>query len=231
MQIGFFIWGDSIDISNLIKKNEQDLSATDMIIAKEILDNGIDYNMSINELAKKCYTSRTSVLRFAKKLGFSGYSELKFFVNDSDYESKNYQYLEEDLADIFKSMNKCEKIMIYGNGGYESIVKSTIKYFLEELGILAEVYSGGEEITAFTGKMLEDSGVFIVDFSDNFLAKKLMLQIANIDCLKINIGLPQTKTYKADYSIYYRDQKSEFKFLSLYIKHLEEFFKKYKRHL
>lgn len=121
--------------------------------------------------------------------------------------------------------------MIYGNGGYESIVKSTIKYFLEELGILAEVYSGGEEITAFTGKMLEDSGVFIVDFSDDFLAKKLMLQIANIDCLKINIGLPQTKTYKADYSIYYRDQKSEFKFLSLYIKHLEEFFKKYKRHL
>ena len=75
--------------------------------------------------------------------------------------------------------------------------------------------------------MLEDSGVFIVDFSDDSLAKQLMLQIANTDCLKINVGLPQTKAYKADYSIYYRDTKSEINFLSLYTKHLEDFFKKY----
>lgn len=227
MQIGFFIWGDSIDISNLIKENEDKLSATDLTIAKEILDNGIDYSLSINELAKKCYTSRTSVLRFSKKLGFSGYSELKFFVNDNNNELGSGESLDENLANILKKLYLCDKILIYGNGGYENIIKQTIKILLEEVGILSEVYSGGEETLAFTDKMLEDSGVFIVDFSDDSLAKQLMLQIANIDCLKINVGLPQTKAYKADYSIYYRDTKSEINFLSLYIKHLEDFFKKY----
>lgn len=211
----------------MIKENEDKLSATDLTIAKEILDNGIEYNLSINELAKKCYTSRTSVLRFSKKLGFSGYSELKFFVNDNNNESGPGESLDEDLANILKKLYVCDKILIYGNGGYENIIKQTIKILLEELGILAEVYSGGEETLAFTGEMLEDSGVFIVDFSDDSLAKQLMLQIANTDCLKINVGLPQTKAYKADYSIYYRDTKSEINFLSLYTKHLEDFFKKY----
>lgn len=211
----------------MIKENEDKLSATDLTIAKEILDNGIDYSLSINELAKKCYTSRTSVLRFSKKLGFSGYSELKFFVYDSDYESRIGDSIDENLDEIFKKMYACDKILIYGNGGYENIIKQTIKILLEEVGILSEVYSGGEETLPFTDKMLEDSGVFIVDFSDDSLAKQLMLQIANIGCLKINVGLPQTKAYKADYSIYYRDTKSEINFLSLYIKHLEDFLKKY----
>ena len=35
-------------------------------------------NMTINELAKILLSSKSSVLRLAKKLGFTGYSELKY---------------------------------------------------------------------------------------------------------------------------------------------------------
>ena len=41
-------------------------------------------NMTINELAKILLSSKSSVLRLAKKLGFTGYSELQSFVHRQD---------------------------------------------------------------------------------------------------------------------------------------------------
>ena len=218
----------AIDISNLLKENEEKLSNTDITIAGEILKNGLDYNLSINDFAQKCFTSRTSVLRFAKKLGFSGYSELKYYVND-DKKDQSHNYIDEELTELYKKIKECDRIFIYGNGGYEKIIKSALKMYLLEIGILAEVYSGGEEMTAFTGKMLENSGVFIVDFSDNTYSKQLMFQIANSDCLKILIGRSYDRASNVDYNIYFADESDGIKLMSPYLKRLEELFKLYRK--
>ena len=101
--------------------------------------------------------------------------------------------------------------------------------YLLEIGILAEVYSGGEEMTAFTGKMLENSGVFIVDFSDNTYSKQLMFQIANSDCLKILIGRSYDRASNVDYNIYFADESDGIKLMSPYLKRLEELFKLYRK--
>lgn len=223
----FLYWGDSIDISNLLKENEEKLSNTDITIAGEILKNGLDYSLAINDFAQKCFTSRTSVLRFAKKLGFSGYSELKYYVND-DKKDQSHNYIDEELTELYKKIKECDRIFIYGNGGYEKIIKSALKMYLLEIGILAEVYSGGEEMNAFTEKLLENSGVFIVDFSDNTYSKQLMFQIANSDCLKILIGRAYDRASNVDYNIYFADESHGIKLMSPYLKRLEELFKLYK---
>lgn len=223
----FYIEVIAIDISNLLKKNEEKLSDTDITIAEEILKNGLDYSLAINDFAQKCFTSRTSVLRFAKKLGFSGYSELKYYVND-DKKDQSHNYVDEKLTELYKKIKECDRIFIYGNGGYEKIIKSALKMYLLEIGILAEVYSGGEEMNAFTGKMLENSGVFIVDFSDNTYSKQLMFQIANSDCLKISVGRAYDRASNVDYNMYFADESDGIKLMSPYIKRLEELFKLYK---
>lgn len=225
----FFIEVIDIDISNLIKENEASLSNTDINIGKEIMKNGIDYDISINDFAAKCLTSRTSVLRFAKKLGFSGYSELKYYVNDSGVDEDRSNANKDELIDLYNRLKICEKIFIYGNGGYEKVIKSALKMYLMEMGILAEVYSGGEEVSAFTESTLENSGVFIVDFSDDRLSKQLMFQIASIDCLKVVIGEVYTKATNVDYNIYFPDEHDGIRLLSPYIKELEEIFKIFKR--
>ena len=224
---GFFSEVVTIDISNLVKKNEEKLSNTDITIAEEILKNGLDYSISINDFAQKCFTSRTSVLRFAKKLGFSGYSQLKYYVNDNEKEDSYNQ--DDDLAELYKKIKKCDKIFIYGNGGYEKIIKSALKMYLLEIGILAEVYSGGEEMKAFTGKMLENSGVFIVDFNDNSYSKQLIFQIASSDCLKVLIGRAYDRASNVDYNIYFTEQTNDTRLMSPYIKRLEELFKLYRK--
>lgn len=218
-----------IDISNLIKENEAKLSNTDINISKEIMKNGIDYDISINDFATKCFTSRTSVLRFAKKLGFSGYSELKYYVNDSGDDKDRSNTDNDELIEFYNRLKSCDKVFIYGNGGYEKVIKSALKMYLMEIGILAEVYSGGEEMSAFTESMLKNSGVFIVDFSDDLLSKQLMFQIGSIDCLKVVIGEVYTKASNVDYNIYFPDDNDGTRLLSLYIREFEEMLKIFKR--
>ena len=225
----FFIEVIDINISSLIKENEASLSNTDINIGKEIMKNGIDYDISINDFASRCFTSRTSVLRFAKKLGFSGYSELKYYVNDSGDESNDSYKENKELKELYNRLKTCEKVFIYGNGGYEKVIKYALKMYLMEIGILAEVYSGGEEMSAFTESMLENSGVFIVDFSNDMLSKQLMFQIGSIDCLKVVIGEVYTKASNVDYNIYFPDEHDGIRLLSPYIREIEEILKIFRR--
>ena len=37
-------------------------------------------DLSIDELASRCYVSRTTVMRFAKRIGLHGYAELKLYL-------------------------------------------------------------------------------------------------------------------------------------------------------
>ena len=83
-------------------------------------------------------------------------------------------------------------------------------------------------MSAFTEDMLKNNGVFIVDFSDNSLSKQLMLQIFNLDCLKIVIRRPYERSSKVDYNIYFSDLGHGFRKMSPYIKKLEDLFSLYK---
>ena len=57
--------------------------------------------MHINELAKKTFTSKTVVINMAKLLGFSGYSDIKYYLrNLVDGEKK--QSSELDILSIVK---------------------------------------------------------------------------------------------------------------------------------
>ena len=72
-------------IEELINKYRSNLNSTDMIIWKYIYNNKNKCrNMTINELAKNCNVSRTTILRFSKKLSLDGYSELKAVLKNDD---------------------------------------------------------------------------------------------------------------------------------------------------
>lgn len=192
------------------------------------MDNGISYNLSINDLAKKCYTSRTSILRFAKKIGFTGYSELKYYVNENKSEKITEDSAKDEYSEIFKKLSSCEKILIYGNGHNEEIVKLAIKSLFMQLGIVAEVYLGGEEIVAFNDINLDGNCLIVVDFSNDFYSNQLLLQISNINCLKLLVGKDQTQALRTEYNFYYNVSEEKFNLLSTYISHLEDFVSQFK---
>lgn len=219
-------------IEELISKNKDKLSQTDLTIADFIINNKNILDYSINDLAKLCFTSRTSVLRFAKKLGFKGYSELKFFINkDRDRNNINDILIKEDLSDIFEKLKKAKNIFIYGNGQYEDIIGASIKLYLKNLDHFSENYKGRDELTTFNKKLLEKSAIFIIDLSKDQYSLELLSIISNINCLKILISDGFKNAFLCDYLINIGQvEKNDLNFLSKKLTKIEDFFKKYKKY-
>lgn len=90
-------------IEELINDNYHNFSEGERVLAKSILDNKeAIYDLGINELAKQSLSSKSSVLRFAQKLGFSGYTEMKNFMK---WENQLYEnpITKEDFGNIIIS--------------------------------------------------------------------------------------------------------------------------------
>lgn len=68
-------------LEQLVNSNYSKLNDNDIYILRYILNNKEKCStISINELAKLCNVSRTTVLRMVQKLGFDGYSEFKVYL-------------------------------------------------------------------------------------------------------------------------------------------------------
>lgn len=216
-------------IEDLIKKNRNKLSQTDLLISEFILKNKNGLDLSINDLAKLCFTSRTSVLRFAKKLGFKGYSELKFFVNkDRREDLKDKSFLKKDLDHIYKILDRSHNIFIYGNGQYEEVLMNAIKLYFKDLGRLSETYQGRDEITTFNQNSLKNATIIIIDLYKDEYALELLSIIYNVDCLKILISNKIKNSFLCDYFINIGNfTKEDFKHISKRLSIIEEFFEGY----
>ena len=115
---------------------------------------------TIIEFAEKCQVSKSAILRFAKKLGYSGYSEFKYDFSVSEHSNipkevnkNNLDYIlnsyestirdfkkfikEEEFARLAEEVVKADKIRIcgYNRSGFSS---THFKYRLLNLGMESE---------------------------------------------------------------------------------------------
>jgi RpiR family transcriptional regulator, glv operon transcriptional regulator len=95
-------------IEELINKHYNRLNETDFHILKYILNHKSEcHKLGINSLAEKCNVSRSSILRLAQKLGFSGYSEFRVFLKWQEQEGNNsdksqVEILSNDILETLK---------------------------------------------------------------------------------------------------------------------------------
>lgn len=94
-----------------IKAKYNTLGHTDKKIADFLMNNPrAVLSMFITELAKRCDTSEAAIVRFSKKMGFSGYQQLKLsLAQEADMRPVSENITENDSAyDIFSKV--CEDI-------------------------------------------------------------------------------------------------------------------------
>ncbi|WP_110926792.1 MurR/RpiR family transcriptional regulator [Bacillus massiliglaciei] len=125
-------------IEELINKHYHQLHENDLHILKYTLNNkSTCYRLGINQLADKCNVSRSSILRLAQKLGFSGYSEFRVYLKWQDEEDvqqekkSSVDRLNEDIqetikyaktkdfSEICELIDRSERIFIYGTGSLQ----------------------------------------------------------------------------------------------------------------
>ncbi|SDZ10009.1 RpiR family transcriptional regulator, glv operon transcriptional regulator [Evansella caseinilytica] len=120
-------------LEEVVNRHYHQLNDNDMYILKYILNHKKTcYQLSINELAQVCNVSKSSVLRFTQKLGFSGYSEFKIFLKwdnqrekqESHYVDPLYTDIEATLTDLSEKpfdaisalLYEARTIFVYGSG-------------------------------------------------------------------------------------------------------------------
>lgn len=85
-------------VCNYIVKHHQDVS-----------------EMSVNQLANKVYSSKTVIIKMAQKLGFEGFTELRYYLKEferqteKDFESKNQT--NQDIDNIYHLTHLTRKMM------------------------------------------------------------------------------------------------------------------------
>lgn len=124
---------------NYDKLNENDHEIWDYINHHRKLCEQI----SIDELAKRCHVSRSTILRFSKRLGLKGYAEFKVHLRIDNagssskqsglayvYENyKNYmdEIKEKDVTHILELISNAENAYVYGTGSIQNNVAMEIK--------------------------------------------------------------------------------------------------------
>lgn len=94
--------------------------------------------MSINDLAKECIVSRTTIMRFCQKIGFDGFSEFKYHLkNEIQQENALLSEIEGEILDnhiqtienlkkkdftaLCKMMAHAKRIFVYGSGTFKTL--------------------------------------------------------------------------------------------------------------
>lgn len=99
---------------------------------------------TIGEFAEGCSVSQTMLVRFAKKLGLSGYGELKARVKldmeerkssseglmekvTQSYHKMMDDLVKRDLTGIFERLERAERVFVYGSGSSQTRAASEMK--------------------------------------------------------------------------------------------------------
>lgn len=108
-------------------------SDTEEVICSYLLENESKVmNMTINEFAKESLSSKSSVIRFSQKLGFTGFSEMKTFIKweneRKDDVDNDYSFFHQVLSDSLETIDYLKKKDF--NAIYEEFYQANNIYIL-----------------------------------------------------------------------------------------------------
>lgn len=169
-------------IEELINAHYDELNENDIHIWQYIMTHRKECeNLSIEELASQCFVSRTTVMRFAQKIGLRGYAELKLYLKmdrqadkekqpgfDLFYNKYNQFMLslkEKNMKNAIEMISGANNLYVYGTGIVQNSVASEMKREFLEVGKLINVLRSFQELSVFEKYIKEGDLVILISFS------------------------------------------------------------------
>lgn len=215
-------------IEEIINNNYVHFSNTDDSIAKFVLNNKDKVgHMGINEVAQKSFTSKSSVLRFSQKLGFSGYSEFKNYIKRENARKMDVQESQElydlalsnieetidylknvDLHSIYEALDECKNIYILSTGAAQVNQANELQRLFMLIGRPVHILPGSiysNEYRRIIENVELDDLIFVLSLSGENLNIDGILDIPKVKGAK-TISLTNFKSNslagKADFNLY-----------------------------
>lgn len=135
----------SLKIDELLNKHYNEFSVNEKYICNYLVNHYDEcVNNTVEEFSKSCNVSKTMMVRFAKKLGLSGYSELRARIKierqeqqgdvngllqtmTESYHKMMDELVKEDFSSFFIKLKNAERVFVYGSGSSQSRVASEMK--------------------------------------------------------------------------------------------------------
>lgn len=172
-------------LETLIEQNYHKLNQSDLLIWDYLQSHMDDCRyFTIDQLAGACHISHTSVLRFAKKLGLKGFSELKVILkwqqtqtdgfggDELEKAMQDYQQTLEylytvDFSDLFALWDRAEKIYVYGSGNVQQYAARDLRRNFFVVNKLLHTIDGEDELRRIAKHLRENDIMLFISLSGN----------------------------------------------------------------
>lgn len=194
-------------LDKIVEENYHQLNENDLYIWQYIMHHKREcQKMSIKDLAHNCNVSHTSILRFTKKLGLEGFSELKVYLKwdlaeKSDFEPKiissSCLELEEtikmmatyDFTNILEMIDRSERVFLYGTGVVQKHVAGELRRIFLYANKVLHLIGNGTEIDTILNNVTKKDLFIIISLSgDNETAVTLARALRGLHISRIGIA-------------------------------------------
>ncbi|MBM7051165.1 MurR/RpiR family transcriptional regulator [Rothia sp. ZJ932] len=174
-----------MDLQDIVNAHQHRFSETERDILAFMLENEeFVSEATISSLAHRTFTSTSSIIRLTKKLDFTGFAELKYFIKSSlnkpvgspenfvesakDDIAKTFEFLEGyDLAPALEKIRQARSLYCYGTGyAQRNAVQEFAKSMLS-CGRFTHVIPAHNEFAGSAHVMTAEDLVIIVSLSGN----------------------------------------------------------------
>ena len=181
--------GVMADLRSMVYDNSNKLNDSEKQIVQFVLNNPKDCSrLSLAKLAKKLYVSESAIFRLCKKLGLSGYSELKFdlielaqsrqkpikiennFARElSRVNDDVLKYFKQrDFNSLYRELENAGTVYIYSTGWQQELIAQYLAHELFVVGKHATVLpSALDELKAASRFAKKSDVLFIISFTGN----------------------------------------------------------------
>ena len=215
-------------ILNLDDSTIKNLSTNELAVLRYVYDHTSEVsNMSIQELAKKISYSTSTILRFCKKLGFSGFSEFKYALRSeiqtsdvpkislpnkrsskmiinslcSDIEATSHLLMEGRLDAAIRYLNSDIPIYLWSPGGLTSVLIDYLEMLLFASG-RQNVHKIETPKTAnhVISNLGPDNILFVISSTGAYAPTVKLVKLANMNHIPVISITPYTNNTIANLS-------------------------------
>lgn len=190
--------GFILSFEHIVYQHEQELSEMDRGIIQYILENRQEtLELNIIELADRVHVSKSSVLRFTKKLGFSGFSEFRYFLKNDQSTKQNSKVIEETV--YAQQMKDIKQTLEY----LHTIDLTELNQHLYQSKTIYCYSTGFSQKKALEefGKMMLSLGKRVLIIPNKTELDMAMPMITKEDCLIIASVSGETENIKENFSM------------------------------
>lgn len=178
-------------------------------------------HMSIDMLAKNCHVSRSTILRFTRRIGLQGYAEFKVLLamdHPSDCtQSSGLQQVYHTYADYMAEMKnkdysriiqyiaQSKHAYVYGTGSIQNNVASEIKRSFLIVDKLFFTITSANESYIFTDVIDHEDVIIMISFSgenQHLLEFTRKLKAKSVPIISITASRNNTLSHLADEALY-----------------------------